>query len=62
MINHVTDLPTTKIAIGIYRIPVFFIHMVTWLYFGMLLAEFYGTFRITFYIEAVALGKTGKQE
>ena len=55
MINHIANLPAAKVAAGVYRVPVFLIHVVAGLNFGMLFAELYGTFGIAFYIETVAL-------
>lgn len=43
-------------------IPMFFIHMVAWLHFGVPFAKLDGQFRIAFYIELSATGNTYEQE
>jgi hypothetical protein len=62
MVYHVAKLPAAQAAVGLHRVPVLFIHVITGLNFGIALAQFNGPFRVAFYIKAVILGNAGEQK
>ena len=62
MIYHITKLLAGKVAVRMHGIPMFFIHMVAGLNFGMAFAKLNGQFRVAFNVEMGGIGYTGKQE
>ena len=62
VIDHITKLLAGEVAICVHGIPVFFIHMESWFYFGMFFAELYGPFGVALYVEMGTIGNTDEQE
>ena len=62
MVDHVAKLFAAEAAIGMYGVPVLFIHVVAGLYFGVTFAEFNGEFGVTFDVKLVSQGDTGEQK
>jgi len=62
MVYHIAKLLARKAAVRTHRVPVFFIHVVAGLNFGITFSKFNGQFRVTFNIEMGGIRYTGKQE